>query len=827
MSALGTARGRTVLATLGLTLGVMLAVAVAVVVSALGRPFAGYAGLANPPSLQIRPAAEHALDEGLYRRIRTIPGVYAAPVSGGPVVIGGPDASTGVLLVGATCEAERFLGPSSCAATETAAPAPAAELVPLWLPQVVVDSIGVRTGEPIPIPGHSRATAYLAGVVAADAASNVNDGKVAFGLVPDVAALVGHPGELGAILVAADGADAESQLRAVVGDTAIVDHPTSFEPPILHAARRALLLNGAIAIAVGLLVATTTLVTVFTDRQHSLAVFSVMGATRAGIAAGLVAEGVAIGLVAAVVGIVPGFLTGRVLAARFGESVLSGTGVAVQGRFALVQVLMALAIGIAGGGLAAAISAWATLRRPVLDILADASRFAMPGRPRYGLVPLGALVLAAGLAVAVPFGAGGLPLAVGFAALAVMPVGFALMVMGATPAVVGLYRNRIPVRTASGLLARSELSRSPVQTGAAVVILALAVSTFAPSMNLRTYASEAIARRGQDLIGTGLLVGARRVGEQSNAVLDDEVLGGLAAIPGVAGVTPVLRAPLALETPAVVIGLPAGSTLLDSEADRSGLTADQSGAMRSGGLVVSGITASHLGVGVGDSVVLPVRGGTARFPIVGVADPSFVDDTGIGDAIVADAGVARSNWDATPTFALATLDPGADAADVAARVDRAYEDRVVAMTAGEFDRLSSLTVSRFLAPVISLGWVVVVAAAVGVVNLFVLGLLQRRRERALHRAMGMDTSQEYATALTESVVVGLLGAGFGALATLVFSLQLSIVAPVFLTTSVGWRPLPGPLIVAIVGAVAAGCAGVLAPLLQGRRDDVNALLRDE
>lgn len=826
-AALGAARGRTLLAMFGLMLGVALAVAVTVVVAALERPFAGYAGLPDPPDLQLRPRAEHALDEGLYRDVRTVLGIDAAPVSGGPIVIAGPGGSAGILLVGATCEAARFMGPAACTSQEQAAPPPSPGLLPLWTTPTVAGALGADVGDPISVPGRSTDAAYVAGMVAGDSAAAVNGGNVAFGLVPDVAALVGHPGELGAILVRARGADAESNLREAVGDAAIVDRPASFEPPILQAARRAILLNGAIAIAVGLLVAATTLVTVFTDRQHSLAVFAALGATRSGIAAGLIAEGAAIGAVAAVLGFVPGLVAGQALAARFGETVLSGTGVVVHGRFAPVQVLVAFAIGVFGGCAAAAISAWATMRRPVLDVLADASRFAMPGRPRYGLVPAGLVLLAVGMAVAVPFGAGSLPLAAGFAALALMPVGFALLVMGATPALVALYRSHIPIRAASGLLARSELSRSPVQTGSAVVILALAVSTFAPSMNLRTYASEAIARRGHDLIGGGLLVGARRVGEQSNSVLGEDALAGVAAMPGVAGLTPVLRAPLELATPAVVVGLPAGSALLESEASRSGLGADQIAAMRAGGVVVSSIAASHLHVGAGDSVVLPVRGGHARFTVVGVADPSFVDDTGIGDAIVADAQVAKDNWDATPTFALATLDAEADAPAVAERIDRTYSGRVAAMTAGEFDALSSETVARFLAPVISLGWVVVLAAAIGVLNLFVLGLLQRRRERALHRAMGMETAQEYATTLTESVVVGVLGAAFGAVATLVFSLQLSIVAPVFLTTSVGWRPLAGPLAVAVLGAIAAALAGVLAPLLQGRRDDVAALLSDD
>lgn len=822
-AALRSAPGRAVLAALGLALGVTVAVAVAVVVSSLGRPFAGYAGLPNPPQLQVRAAAEHGLDEDAFRVVRDTPGVHAAPVSGGPSLLGGPSGRTGVLLLGMTCEAAAFTGPIPCDAAAVTPPAPGS--VPLWIPAGVATDLGVQPGQPLSIPGQGAASAYVAGIVEGDAATAVNDGRVAFGLVPDVAALVGHPGALGSVLVGIDGPDAEAALRAKIGDAAIVEPPASFEPPILQAARRALMLNGAIAIAVGILVATTTLVTVFTDRQHTLAVLDVLGATRRGSGTGLVAEGAAIGAVAALVGLGPGLLAGQALTRWFGDSVLAGTGLTVEASLGVGPWLVAATVGVGGGAVAAAISAWAAMRRPVLDVLADASRFASPGRPRYGLVPVGAVMLAIGLGLAVPFGRGRLPLAVGFAALALMPVGFALLVMGATPAAVGLYRTKVPFRTAAGLLARSELSRSPVQTGAAVVILALAVSTFSPSMNLRTFASEAIAERGADLIGSGLLVGARRVGEQASAVLSDDALAAIGDVPGVAAATPVLRAPLSLDTPAVVVGLPAGTELLGAEADRSGLSDDDLAALRAGGVVLSDLAAAHLQAGPGDSVALPVDGGHATFPVVAVADPSFVDDTGIGDAIVADADVARRTWGAAPTFALVSLDADADPAAVAAAIEDGTDGRVAAMTAADFDALAADTVARFLSPVISLGWVVVVAAAIGVLNLFVLGLVQRRRERALHRAMGMDTRQEYATALTESVAVGLLGAAFGAFATLAFSLQLSIVAPVFLTTSVGWRPLPGPLAVALAGAVAAGLLGVAAPLLQRRSDD--ALLRGD
>lgn len=829
-AALRSSPGRAALACLGLALGVTVAVAVAVVVSSLGRPFAGYAGLPHPPQLQVRAVAEHGLPEDAYRRVRAVPGVHAAPVSGGPAVVAGPAGSSGVLLLGATCEAAVFTGALPCDTGGAAATAPTG--VPLWIPAAVADAIGVHPGDVVSIPGQGPGAAYVGGVLDVDTATAVNDGRVAFGLVPDVAALVGHPGTLAAVLVGFDGPDADAEpseaaLRSSLGDAAIVEAPASFEPPILQAARRALLLNGAIAIAVGILVATTTLVTVFTDRQHTFAVLGVIGATRRGSAAGLVAEGAGIGLVASALGIGPGLLAGRALTTWFGDAVLAGSGFDVQARLGILPWSVALGVGVIGGAAAAAISAWAALRRPVLDVLADASRFAMPPRPRYGLVPVGAVMLAIGLGLAVPFGAGRLPLVVGFAALALMPVGFALLVMGATPALVNLYRTRVPFRSAVGLLARSELSRSPVQTGAAVVILALAVSTFAPSMNLRTFASEAIASRGTDLIGAGLLVGAREVGEQSSASLSSDALAGVAAVPGVASVTPVLRAPLALETPAVVVGLPAGTGLLAAEAARSGLSDDDLAAMAAGGLVLSDLAAAHLRTRAGGTVDLPVNGGHATFPVVAVADPSFVDDTGIGDAIVADADVAERTWGAVPTFALVSLDPGAGAGAVAAAVEAASDGRVAAMTSARFDELASGTVARFLAPVIDLGWVVVVAAAIGVLNLFVLGLVQRRRERALHRAIGMDTRQEYATALTESVAVGLLGAAFGALATLAFSLQLSIVAPVFLTTSVGWRPLPGPLGVAVVGAVAAGLLGVAAPLLQRRRGDVDTLLRGD
>jgi len=824
-SAVRSATWQMVLTVLGIGLGTAIVLAVFVVDSALRTPFSFMSATERRDVLHVQPLVNQGLDEDAARSIARL-GAGTAPVVGGIAVLHDGPRSTGLYVIGSTCAIEGFIGPVGCAEQPDAEPGPPGA-TPLWLSQAAADALDASVGDRLDVNGWPLGAAYVAGVFGeSDLAPN--GGRLAAGTVPDVAELLGRPGAVSGVLVAED---REGELATRLAEIGVgrwaLKATGSLEPPILLAARRALLLVGGTAVAVGLLVATSTLLMAFGRRRHTMAVLSILGTGRPTQFMGLLTEGALLGLAAGLLAVLPGFLLGQYLSNTFGARVLTGTGLDVIARFSWLLPVVAVVVGVASGAAAAAVSAWATLRQPPLEVLGQSSLVAKPGRPRYVLAPIGAAIIAVAFVLAVPFGKGMLPLPVGFGALAILPWGLALVVMGVAPAFVAVYRRWVPIRTASGLLARADLARSPMQTAGAIVMLALAIGTFAPSMNLRTFASEAIAARGDQLVGPGVLLGARKVGEQSTAVLSDEVVAEVASWEEVAAVDPILRAPLDLSVPTVVVGLDTGSELAQREMARIGLDENAVEAVSAGGVILSTLAANHLGVGVGDQVSLPIVGGTERFDVAAIADPSFVDDTGIGDAIVADSATAKRAWRARPTFAVVTPSPGNDSTTVKARVESSYGSLVSAVDSAEFATLSADTVARFLSPVITLGWAVVVAAGIGVLNLLLLGLMQRRRERALHRAMGMDTGQEYRTSLMESGVIGGLGALFGVAATLLFSLQLSVVAPVFLTTSVGWRPVPGPIVVGIVGAVIAGLFGSLAPMIEARRFDVVGLLSED
>ena len=63
-------------------------------------------------------------------------------------------------------------------------------------------------------------------------------------------------------------------------------------------------------------------------------------------------------------------------------------------------------------------------------------------------------------------------------------------------------------------------------------------------------------------------------------------------------------------------------------------------------------------------------------------------------------------------------------------------------------------ITRFLEPLTIAGYVVMAAAGLSVLNVFVLGLVQRKRERAALRAIGVTSGQEQAVIIANA---GLLG----------------------------------------------------------------------
>ena len=72
-------------------------------------------------------------------------------------------------------------------------------------------------------------------------------------------------------------------------------------------------------------------------------------------------------------------------------------------------------------------------------------------------------------------------------------------------------------------------------------------------------------------------------------------------------------------------------------------------------------------------------------------------------------------------------------------------------------------ITRFLQPFTIAGYVVMAAAGLSVLNVFLLGLVQRKRERAVLRAIGVTSGQEQAVIIANAGLLGLLVAGLAVL----------------------------------------------------------------
>ena len=66
--------------------------------------------------------------------------------------------------------------------------------------------------------------------------------------------------------------------------------------------------------------------------------------------------------------------------------------------------------------------------------------------------------------------------------------------------------------------------------------------------------------------------------------------------------------------------------------------------LREGEIGLSEVAASRLGVGAGDTVELPTVDGPKRYRVAGIFRPRMINDTAVGDIVLASERLARTDW---------------------------------------------------------------------------------------------------------------------------------------------------------------------------------------
>jgi putative ABC transport system permease protein len=530
-------------------------------------------------------------------------------------------------------------------------------------------------------------------------------------------------------------------------------------------------LIAAVALFVGAFLIFNTLSMTVSERVRELGLLRAAGATRRQLIGFVVIQAVVLGILGALLGLVAGYVLAELMAADL-RTIASIPFERVDPSPGSIAAVIAIGLGVT---IAAAIE---PARRagsiPPVEALRDRLDPATARRARLGwLVGVFIVVGIAGLLVwprdgGVPgLARSGLVYLVLFGAVLAAP-----FVVGALGRLAGLpFRGvlRVEERLARASIVRDR-SRTTLTVGALAIGLAMVVAVGGVAHQSRLAASAWLA---EVIPGDELVTSIRPL------ALDEEVIGDLAAIDGVARVSPfavfeVARDGVRMDAAAVVGGdLLADGRLQFIDGDR---TAALKGLDAGGVAVLPRSLAERTGLTVGSTLTLAVgEGQVVDLRVAGIAERTLPG--AVGEAVLV-------GWsDATAVFGVKGADvlavrfaPGQIAAarpalEAAAR-EAALEPNPLETVAGAVDSALGQVFGLFDA----LALVAVVVAALGIVNTLTVSVLERVRELGVLRAAGMTRGQVRRTVVVEAGILGIVGSVLGIVTGLVAGAILVLMA---------------------------------------------------
>ncbi len=214
---------RTLLSAVGVALGVTVVLGTLILKTELARPFDAFgpslAHAADAGVLEVTPNVNGRLPIETVNRLHTsVAGAEAViPIAAGLMPVNTAGGSThGFFLVGGSCQIELLVGAFNCeqrARDEKPASGPG---VPLEVPTVITQRLGLRLGDELRIPGGPPGAAHVGWTFAEfDRVAGVNDGYVLLAPSTELAAsILSLPGyATAAFVVPKAGADIRRRYR--------------------------------------------------------------------------------------------------------------------------------------------------------------------------------------------------------------------------------------------------------------------------------------------------------------------------------------------------------------------------------------------------------------------------------------------------------------------------------------------------------------------------------------------------------------------------------------------------------------------------------------
>lgn len=566
-----------------------------------------------------------------------------------------------------------------------------------------------------------------------------------------------------------------------------------------------------VALIIALFVMANTLSLSIQQRRREFALLRAVGTSPGQIHQMIGREVLTVAGTAALLGTAPGFWLARTLGSQFSQAGVIPTDFALA--YSPIPALAAVVLSVATALVAAASAARRPAKLAPIDALREAAvEPSTLGRGRVitGVVLFGVGLLASMTPLVVP-GTFGLVGAAGSVLLLI--IGVALVgpwIVGRALDLAGPFLRRSS--SASVILADASARGYTRRLSSAIVPLALAITFGCVQVFLPTTVATEAATQSRDGIRADYLVSAHASG------ISPELVGQIAALPGVATVNPIARSsalfsqtladdvtvvPLSVQgiDPASMantldLKVAVGSLERLSEPDTIALSTD---------------AAQQMGADVGERVTVHLGDGT-RLTATVVA--TYARGLGFGDVTIANDVVRVHTSMGLNDYLLVAADPGQrdHVAQQITSLGLVAQDRGTLEAAGSTERDSQTWVS-LIALLVVLGYV-----ALAVVNTLAMATSARRREFTLLQLIGSTDRQIRVMARVEAALIVSIAAVVGTVTAIPPLVGIAI--------GISGRPLPTvpPLAyLAIVGfTVALGMASIAFPTRAALRNGVSA-----
>ena len=826
---------RTLLSVIGVALGVTVVLGVLVLKSELSRPFDSFGPslthAADIGVVEVSPNVSGRLPIGAVDRLRAeVTGAQAViPVVAGLTPVDVAGGSHGFFLLGGSCQIEQLVGPFNCEQRARNVKPAEGSGMPLLMPAAIAQRHGVQLGDELRIPGLPPGSAHLGWTFPEfDRVAGINDGYVLMAPSTDVAAtLLSAPGYVtAAFVLPRQGADVTADVDRVIAGVATAAPPRPHVPAVFANSTQSLNLTALAGIIVGILIAVNTVLLAVEDRRAVMGTIGAMGAKPVGLFGGMLGEGAVVGLLGGLLGVPSGFLLGEYLVDRFGRSMLAGSGGSIAAHFTPNLIAIGAPAGIVCGILAMVGPAARLLRDGPLASMASAG-----GVQRARTIPVWPLIVGAGLLAAAVallkiFERGSLPLSMGINGLTVGLCGVVLVTVWIAPRAAGLSSGLLTnVRPAVGRLLGADIRRYTLLFGLSAALLAESTSLAIGSYSMQLLGTEQIAAQKADRLPAALIISAQSVLDQRDGRISDATFELVTNAADGRSVSSRRQSTISSGTSSrQVVGVTPGDWYSQAVYEPTDARDGFWQGLRDGDVGLSEIAASRLGVAAGDTVELPTVEGRKRYRVAGIFHPQMVNDAAVGDIVLVSEERARSDWAAARDQVAVAYPSSADAT--------AHRGDFLGLGAGLFvydneqwRSVATTGITRFLQPITFAAYVVMAAAGLSVLNVFLLGLIQRKRERAALRAIGVTAGQEQAVIVANAGLLGFLVAGLAVLGGIGLTYLWSLGSPVFYGTTIHWGVLSLPLQTGVAAVFGLVLSAAVYPVIHARRLETVEVLR--